>query len=531
MIPEPKQHGRRRGVGHPVRNQSTRTGPRSPARARAAVRGVDGGAKRRGRRDGTIDQRLDAAVNGLLRRSPEMSASWTLRWRQRLLIGSVVAAVAIALVVSPVRTLIVLNAIGTAGYLGVLLYNLRLFQKVIGNPGLVTVTDEEARAIPDDMLPMYTVLVPAFHEAEVIGDAIHALSALDYPASRLQILVLLEADDEETYQAALAAEPNPSVEIVRVPYALPRTKPKACNFGLSGSAGDLVTIYDAEDRPEPLQLRRAAAAFRRLDPSVICLQARLQYHNVGQNLLTRWFSAEYLTWFSGMVPALVEMDAPIPLGGTSMHLRRGPLEAIGGWDPYNVTEDADLGIRLHRMGYRTRVLDSVTYEEANSDVINWFKQRSRWYKGYLQTWLVHLRHPLRLWRELGPSGFVHFNVLVGATPILALLNPVFWLMIVLWFVARPGIIQLIFPAWLFYPAMLSLLLGNFIAFYRTLAAVRAAGHPGLVFATLVSPLYWVLMSIAAVRACLQLVIAPSFWEKTTHGLERPVDPAAARRAA
>jgi cellulose synthase/poly-beta-1,6-N-acetylglucosamine synthase-like glycosyltransferase len=211
-----------------------------------------------------------------------------------------------------------------------------------------------------------------------------------------------------------------------------------------------------------------------------------------------------------------------------MHIRRDVLDAVGGWDPFNVTEDADLGIRLHRLGYRTRVLDSVTYEEANSDFINWVKQRSRWYKGYLQTWLVHMRHPRLLWRQLGPGGFVGFHVVIGATPFLALANPFFWLLTALWFVGGVHLVRALFPAWVFYPALVSVILGNFLALYQVMISVRLADYPGLVVPALLSPLYWVFMSIAAIRAFVQLLVAPSFWEKTLHGLDRAAHGATTR---
>src|SRR5262249_9500295 len=176
-----------------------------------------------------------------------------------------------------------------------------------------------------------------------------------------------------------------------------------------------------------------------------CLQAQLTYHNSNQNLITRFFAAEYLMWFWLFLPGLNSTNAPVPLGGTSNHMRRAVIESLGAWDPYNVTEHADLGIRLHRFGWRTAVLGSQTYEEANSDFVNWVKQRSRWYKGYLQTWLVHLRHPVRLWRELGPVGFFQFNLFVGGTPLLALLNPVFWFLTLLWFAAEARSLPTPFP--------------------------------------------------------------------------------------
>ena len=470
------------------------------------------------------DPRLDHSVFGLYDKTPEMSAMRTLTLSQKVGLAATGVAIGGALLLNPIVTLVTLNAAGTAAYIVVLIYNLLIFDRLLGQAPVVTISDEEARAYPDALLPRYTVMVAAYAEAGVIARAIRNLEALEYPQEKLEILILLEEDDVETYEAAMACNPGPRVEIVRVPYAKPRTKPKACNYGLTLGCGDLVTIYDAEDRPETLQLRRAAIAFSRLDPSIICLQARLQYHNVDQNLLTRWFAAEYVTWFAGMLPALVALKAPIPLGGTSMHVKREPLEAVGAWDPHNVTEDADLGMRLHRLGYRTMVLDSYTFEEANSDFINWVKQRSRWYKGYLQTWLVHARHPVQLYRELGFAGFVGFNVLVGATPILALLNPLFWLLAVLWFAGHIDLIQAIFPAWLYYPAMISLILGNFVAFYRTLLMVRTGGYPRLALAVTLSPLYWVMMSIAALRAILQLLINPWHWEKTMHGLDQPAAP-------
>jgi cellulose synthase/poly-beta-1,6-N-acetylglucosamine synthase-like glycosyltransferase len=451
-----------------------------------------------------------------------MSAYRTLSRAQTaaLVITGTVAVV--CAVGNPLWFFIGINAIATTLYVVAFVYNLAWFRKLLARPGIVSVGDEEARSVPDEELPRYTVLVAAYKEADVIARTIRTLEALDYPRDRLEIKLLLESDDAATIAAVGRARPAPQFEVVVVPQAEPRTKPKACNYGLQASSGELITIFDAEDRPEPLQLRRAAVAFRRLDPAIACLQAKLHYYNADQNLITRWFSAEYVTWFSGMLPALVEMKAPIPLGGTSMHIRREVLEAVGAWDPYNVTEDADLGTRLHRLGFRTEVLDSVTYEEANSDLINWVKQRSRWYKGYLQTWLVHLRHPLKLWRQLGPVGFLGFNVVVGGTPVLALLNPFFWLLACLWFVGRLEFIQAIFPGWLYYAAMLCMILGNFVAAYRTLVSIRLAGRPELLPSLLLYPAYWVMMSVAAVRAFVQLLVAPWVWEKTTHGLDQHV---------
>ena len=269
---------------------------------------------------------------------------------------------------------------------------------------LVVVSDEEALAIPDDDLPIYTILLPVYNEPSIVQNLIDGVGKLVYPKDRLETLLLIEEDDLATQEAVRGVSLE-SVRVVIVPHSLPKTKPKACNYGMAlpGLRGELVTIYDAEDIPDPLQLRKAVAAFRRLPAEVACLQARLGYFNERQNLLTRWFSLEYDQWFGIVLPTVEAARCVVPLGGTSNHMPTALWREVGGWDEFNVTEDADLGVRLARRGYRTLVLDSTTLEEANSDVLNWIRQRSRWYKGYLQTMLVHLRHPRALRREMPNS--------------------------------------------------------------------------------------------------------------------------------
>jgi cellulose synthase/poly-beta-1,6-N-acetylglucosamine synthase-like glycosyltransferase len=196
---------------------------------------------------------------------------------------------------------------------------------------------------------------------------------------------------------------------------------------------------------------------------------------------------------------------------------------MGGWDPFNVTEDADLGVRLHRLGYRTGVLASVTMEEANSDFVNWVKQRSRWYKGYVQTWIVHMRRPGELRRDLGWRSFWRFNFFVGGTPFIALVNPMFWAMTLGWFIGPPSIIRAIYPGPIFYTAVLCWLFGNFICVYVLLLCSVHTRRADLFIAALLSPLYWVMMAIAAAKAFLQITFQPSYWEKTTHGLDRALE--------
>lgn len=463
---------------------------------------------------------LDQSIYGLRRRFPELSAAQILS-RQQAWTARALAAMVLVLMIWNLRfTLRVALFLTTLVYLLTLAYRGYLANAALRQRGCLSISDAQARAIPDDMLPIYTVMIPAFHESQVIARTLAAIERLEYPRHLLDVKLLLEEDDSETIAAATAAAGCRSVDIVRIPAAAPRTKPKACNYGLLSARGEFVTIFDAEDRPEPLQLRRAVAAFRKVDSSVGCLQAKLSYHNPQQNLITRLFTVEYLTWFSLLLPAQANGGGPVPLGGTSMHIRRHVLEEVGAWDPYNVTEDADLGMRLLRMGFQTAILDSTTYEEANSDFVNWVKQRSRWYKGYLQTWLVHMRHPAQLRSEIGLRPLITFSLLVAATPVLALINPTFWLLTLAWFAAKPHFIEVVFEGWIFYPSLFCLIVGNMAVLYLGLIAIRVSDKTELVAAVALMPIYWLMMSVAAVKAVLQLATAPSFWEKTTHGLDQ-----------
>jgi cellulose synthase/poly-beta-1,6-N-acetylglucosamine synthase-like glycosyltransferase len=384
----------------------------------------------------------------------------------------------------------------------------------------VDVSPEEVAALTERDLPVYTVLVPLYREAEVLPTLVAAIADLDYPKAKLDVKLLLEEDDQETIEV-VRKHPLPShIKPVVVPNALPKGKPKACNYGLLHAEGELVVIYDAEDVPERDQLKKVVAAFKKADPRVDCIQAKLNYYNRDQNILTRWFTTEYSMWFDLLIPGLDASNAPIPLGGTSNHFRTARLRELGGWDPYNVTEDADLGIRLFKAGGKTAVIDSTTFEEANSELYNWIRQRSRWVKGYIQTWLVHMRHPLKLIREIGLYQFYSFNMVVGGTFFGFLLNPVYWLLTALWFLTRWGLIQQLFPGPIFYLGAVGLYFGNFAFMYTNVAGCMRRGYYDMVKYALLSPLYWALMSVGAWKGFLQLFYRPSYWEKTKHGLYR-----------
>ncbi|MGV0813604.1 glycosyltransferase [Mycolicibacterium boenickei] len=472
------------------------------------------------------DYALNRAINGLREDDPVHSASKPLTGWQKPVLWVLLAIVIACGIWWPLQTTVTLIGLCTLAYLLTLGDRVLIFMRGLASRPIV-IPDDVARAIPDDELPAYTILVAAYNEPEVVADLIAAMDALEYPRDRLQVLLLLEADDQITIDAAKACGESDVITILLVPPAEPRTKPKACNYGLHFATGDIVTIFDAEDLPEPLQLRRVVAAFRDLPDDVACVQAKLVYHNGHQNLLTAWFTAEYALWFGYLLPGMMVSTSPIPLGGTSNHLRRDILRRIGAWDPFNVTEDADLGLRIASSGYHTAVIDSYTLEEANSDVINWIRQRSRWYKGYLQTWLVHIREPVKLYRTLGLRGFVRFNLVLAGTPIIAVLNLLFWFITVLWFLGQPAVVASVFPPLIYFPALIAMIIGNFTVMYMNMIALREDDRSDLLLAALSVPLFWLMMSIAAAKGAYQMIRQPSFWEKTFHGLaERPEDKAA-----
>ena len=368
--------------------------------------------------------------------------------------------------------------------------------------------------------PNFTVLCPMYKETAVLPQFVKAIGALDYPRHALEVLLLLEEDDTETIAFAESMDLPSWFEIIVVPDCQPKTKPKACNYGLQIARGQYIVIFDAEDVPEPDQLKKAAMAFARLRGNVACLQAPLNFYNPRQNILTRLFTAEYSLWFDLMLAGLQHVDGPIPLGGTSNHFRTEVLRGLGGWDPYNVTEDADLGIRLYKQGFRTGMLNSTTYEEANPNVRNWIRQRSRWIKGYMQTLLVHTRGGWDL-RRTRDKHYFTFLLVIGGKVIVNFINPLMWVITIGYFVFRSRVgltIESLYPAPVFYIAVVTLLFGNLLFVYIFLLGSAHRNNHDLIKYGLFAPFYWLLMSVAACKALWQLIRKPHFWEKTQHGL-------------
>ncbi|MEF3304027.1 glycosyltransferase family 2 protein [Paenibacillus sp. GYB003] len=472
---------------------------------------------------------LVESTRKLVQEQPQNSAHVTFTKPQLALLAVFGAALLVCIGLNALRTLIVLNIVVQLFYFAMTLFKFMIILYGTRENAQICITPEEIELIDERTLPVYTILVPMYKESEVIPQLLDNIEKLDYPKAKLDVRLLIEEDDIEAQRMLEEMKLPPYYTTIVVPDSLPKTKPKACNYGLIRARGEYVVIFDAEDRPDPDQLKKVHAAFLRSPDHCSCIQAKLNYFNSGQNMLTRWFTQEYSMWFELLLPGVMQLDIPIPLGGTSNHFKMSVLKEVNAWDPYNVTEDADLGIRLYKSGYTTAIVDSRTWEEANSRTGNWIRQRSRWIKGYMQTWLVHMRNPLRLWRELGTKGFLGFQVMVLATPMLPLLNPIYWLMLVLWYGWKLDVIPQFFPGIIYYFSALEFLLGNFLFVFTNIAGVYWVVRElelrrqydfsyGLVKYALLTPIYWALMSIAAFKAAWQLVTKPFYWEKTVHGL-------------
>ena len=366
--------------------------------------------------------------------------------------------------------------------------------------------------------PMISLLVPLYREANMIPPLIAALDRLDYPRARLEVRLLLEESDGATRAAVARADLPDWILPMVVPDGQPRTKPRALNHALDFCRGDIVGILDAEDRPEPGQLIDVAAFLAAAGSETACVQCQLSYHNARTNWVSRCFQIEYAIWFEVLLPGFRTLGLPIPLGGTSVYFRREALIGTGAWDAHNVTEDADLGMRLARAGYRTGVLRSVTEEEANCRLLPWVRQRSRWLKGYMVTWLSHMRAPRRLWRELGPAGFAGLNLLFLGAATAYLAMPLFWAALAVWLVEGAPVWAAAMPGWAVWPAMASMAAGQAVMLACAALAMRRRAMADLLFWVPTLPLYWTLGALAAWKAVIELFAAPFYWDKTEHGL-------------
>ena len=375
------------------------------------------------------------------------------------------------------------------------------------------------KRLADHELPVYSVLIPLFRETGVVHQLVSALEHLDYPKTLLDIKLILEETDIAMHRAIARMELPSHFEVIIVPAGMPQTKPRALNYALQFARGELLTIYDAEDVPEPDQLRKAVLAFALGPPNLACLQAELTFYNANENWLTRQFTVEYAILFGLILPNLAHEHLPLPLGGTSNHFRTKVLRDVGAWDPFNVTEDADLGLRLARLNYLTQVLDSKTYEEANTALGNWIQQRARWFKGFLQTWLVHMRNPWELRREIGWDGIWIMHATTFGTVFSSTVHPIFTGVAAyqLWCNWNLPVTDSSLKMALAGICLVVTGIGYGASLYAGYVVTRRKGLSWR-FVLLTMPLYWLLMGVAAWLSLWQFIVAPFHWNKTKHGL-------------
>lgn len=433
----------------------------------------------------------------------------------------IVLTITLGILINWESTLVIIVATLTILYFGDLLFNLFVILRSFIIEPEIKVTDEEIAAFPVEAWPKYTVFCPLYKEWSVVPQFVKAMEGLDYPENKLQVILLLEEDDKETIEHIQQEYLPKYFEIKIIPHSLPKTKPKALNFGLGYAQGDYIVIYDAEDIPDSNQLKKAVLAFHKAGKKTICIQAKLNFYNPHQNLLTRAFTAEYSLWFDLVLTGLQSVGAPIPLGGTSNHFKKVDLTKLKGWDPFNVTEDCDLGMRLAKKGYKTAIVDSVTFEEANSDLLNWFNQRTRWIKGYIQTYLVHTRNMRGFFRSWKEPHFISFQFIVGGKVASMFINPIMWVITASYFIFRPIIgetIEKFYPSPILYMGIACLLGGNFLYLFYYMVGCAKREYYSLVKYTVFVPFYWLMMSFAAWKALFQIFFSPHYWAKTKHGL-------------
>lgn len=468
---------------------------------------------RAARRAGTTQERLDEALNKLAAERRDVSAQRVLTSGQQIVLIATCMALVAGLIMMPGVAVFVAHVTFSLFFLGCVLLRVAMIGTQYWRRRL-------PRIVRHDALPTYSILVALHDEGDQVPDLVRALGDLDWPRAKLDIKLVCEADDRNTLEAIERCGLPPFMEVVHVPPSQPRTKPKALSFALPLVRGEYVVLYDAEDRPDRGQLRAAYSAFQRADERTACVQARLVIDNAEASLLTRMFAIEYAVLFDGLLPALSRLGGPVPLGGTSNHIRTEALREVGGWDPYNVTEDADLGIRLRRHGYRTATIRSPTFEEAPARFGPWFRQRTRWLKGWMQTSLVHMRRPVHVWRELGTLGFLVFLFFSMGLPLVALAHVVYAAQITV----RTSLWLLdVTPLWLGALDVIdfAIVIAGYAAFLVLASRILPLrGHSALLPYLVFLPLYWIAISVAAWRALWQLTREPHRWEKTPHGLSK-----------
>lgn len=459
-------------------------------------------------------ERVAAVVRELHDKKPNMSAKALLTNWQCFILGVLMFGICLLFYYQPSNILVALHASFSLFYLSFNLLKL--------SAGFFSYTETDTDSFPKkpETLPHYTIMIALYKEEQVAKQLIKAMSRLKWPKSKLDIKLICENDDLATVEALTNANPGPEFEIIKVPEMAPKTKPKALQYAMVAARGKYIAVYDAEDRPNPEQLLEAHREFEKHGEYLACLQAPLVMTNADRGWLPSLFSLEYASLFRRLIPLLSYFGLPIPLGGTSNHFRKDALIEAGGWDPCNVTEDVDLGIRLYKQGYYTGLLKRPTLETAPTKVDVWVKQRTRWLKGWMQTWLVFMRHPIQQLANGGIISFIIMQILIGGLLIASLAHPFVILMITLTIneiLTGTFFEGSITEICLFYLDVFNLIGGYFIFVFVGMSSLISGQKKKIKTRWLLfTPVYWLLISFAGWRALSQLPMRSQIWEKTPH---------------
>lgn len=435
------------------------------------------------------------------------------RWFGMVVAGSF-ALVALAAMIAPLQVLLVLTCLATLCLMAS--SGLKIAAAIAAHRHRHQASAPAGVTVVRRRKPIVTILVPLHNEPKVIPRLVNRLSRLTWPRELLDILLVIEEHDQPTRRALAAHDLPRWMRVILVPDAPLKTKPRALNYAMLFARGAIIGVYDAEDAPAPDQIHRVVRCFQDGPPNLACVQGMLDFYNARTNWLSRCFAIEYATWFRIILPGMQRLGLAVPLGGTTLFFRRDILESLGGWDAHNVTEDADLGIRLARHGYYTQLLETVTLEEANCRAISWVKQRSRWLKGYAVTWLVHMRNPRQLWAQLGPWRFFGVQVLFLGTLVQFMLAPLlwtFWLMML--GLGHPLQDTLGGPVMIGFIAVF--LLAEAVTLSVGFLALRRPSHRSLRLWLPTLHLYFPLAVLAVYKALWELITVPFYWDKTAHG--------------
>ncbi len=445
------------------------------------------------------------------------SAYRLLSGRQTVVMAILLLSLVASIFWFPLNTFIIANSIITLLYFSSFLYRMYLIHKIEFYDVMTHVSKEELKTLTNSKLPVYTILLPLYKESKVVSQLVKAIDDLDYPKDKLDVKLIIEKGDQETISALKKIKLPSHFEVFSVDRVHPNTKPRALQQALPHIKGKYCVVYDAEDIPDRDQLKKAVYAFEhKLPKHVAVLQPELNFYNSNNNWISTMFSLEYLTYYTLVKPGLQAIDAPMPLSGGSTHIKTAVLKEIGGWDPYNVTEDCDQGMRIARAGYRAVIFDSMTKEGPNSSIRSWINQRSRWVKGFIMTYFVFMRKPIKFMKKIGLKRFLCFQVELGWNNLLLLINPLYWLLLVTWLLTQAHLIKELFPSFIWYLGLINLFIGNTFFIFTNVYAAHKRNQKHLMKYALTLPFYWILLSFGAWKGTFELVFRPHYWQKTVH---------------